>query len=88
MNTSQNTLAKSFKDLHVPHEPVILANVYDGVSAKIVSSLPEAKAIATASYGVAQAAGTTDDKLSRDELLRSARNISNAGEEKLDEEPE
>lgn len=78
MNSQQNTIAQQFKALHKPQEPLILANVYDGVSAKIVASLPQSKAIATASYAVAEAAGTSDDKLSRDELLRAARNIANS----------
>lgn len=78
MNSQQNTLAQQFKALHKPKEPLILANVYDGVSAKIVASLPQSKAIATASYAVAEAAGTSDDKLGRDELLRAARNIANS----------
>ncbi|KAJ5589857.1 hypothetical protein N7450_003829 [Penicillium hetheringtonii] len=76
MTTLQNTLAKQFKDLHIPSRPIILANVYDGASAKLVASLPQSKAIATASYAVAEAAGTTDDKLSSEDLLRASRNIA------------
>ncbi|KAJ5987982.1 hypothetical protein N7481_003192 [Penicillium waksmanii] len=72
----QNTLAKRFKDLHKPGDPVILANVYDGASAKLIASLPQSKAIATASFAVAEAAGMSDDTLSREELLRAARNIA------------
>ena len=78
MNDLQNTLAKQFKDLHVPSNPIILANVYDGASAKLVASLPQSKAIATGSYAVAEAAGTSDDKLSSEDLLRASRNISTA----------
>ncbi|KAJ5414178.1 hypothetical protein N7509_000805 [Penicillium cosmopolitanum] len=76
MTDLQNTLAKRFKDLHKPGDPVILANVYDGASAKLIASLPQSKAIATASFAVAEAAGMSDDTLSREELLRAARNIA------------
>lgn len=78
MANLQNERAKRFKDLHKPGYPVILANVYDGASAKLIASLSESKAIATASYAVAEAAGMSDDTLTRDELLRAARNVATA----------
>jgi 2-methylisocitrate lyase-like PEP mutase family enzyme len=60
---STQTLAKSLKALHQPGNPLILVNVYDLLSAQAVASLPGSKALATASYGIAAAQGTTDDEL-------------------------
>ncbi|KAI5463907.1 PEP phosphonomutase-like protein [Mariannaea sp. PMI_226] len=73
-----NLLAKNLKDLHRPHSPLILANVYDAVSAKAVASLPAAKAIATASFAVAEAAGLRDEDLTRKENFRAAGIIASA----------
>lgn len=62
-------LATSFKALHVPGKPLLLANVHDATSARIVASLPGCRALATASWAVAQCAGTTDEKLTLDQNL-------------------
>ncbi|PYH85251.1 Phosphoenolpyruvate/pyruvate domain-containing protein [Aspergillus uvarum CBS 121591] len=78
MSTPQNTLAQHLKSLHQPHRPLILANVYDAATAQAVASLPSARAIATASYAVAAAAGTSDEALPLAELLRSATSIASA----------
>ncbi len=64
-----NAVAVSFKSLHIPGTPVFLANVYDATSALIVASHPSCHALATASYAVALASGTTDDKLDLEEHL-------------------
>ncbi|GAD91488.1 carboxyphosphonoenolpyruvate phosphonomutase-like protein [Paecilomyces variotii No. 5] len=78
MANVQNNLAKSFKALHKPGSPIVLANVYDASSAKAVASLPGAKAIATASYAVAEAAGVKDDDLTSEINLRAAKVIAAA----------
>lgn len=57
------TLARSLKDLHKPGSPIVLVNVYDVLSAQTVASLPNSSALATASYAVAAAHGTTDENL-------------------------
>lgn len=49
----------AFKALHVPGDPFVLFNVWDGGSAKVVAEVG-AKAIATGSYGVAEAQGYKD----------------------------
>lgn len=69
---SQNTLAQTFKALHKPGDPIILTNVWDAISAKAVASLPETRALATASYAIAQAAGLEDPELTLDVNLRGA----------------
>ncbi|RFU25764.1 hypothetical protein B7463_g10577, partial [Scytalidium lignicola] len=76
-----NILAKSFRALHKPGSPVVLANVYDAASAKAVASLPQAKAIATASYAIAQAAGLEDDDLTKDVNISAVRAIMSVTKE-------
>lgn len=48
-----------FRALHVPGDPLILFNIWDGGSAKVVAEAG-AQAIATGSYGVAEAQGYQD----------------------------
>jgi 2-methylisocitrate lyase-like PEP mutase family enzyme len=66
---STQKLASTFKALHQPGNPLILANIYDILSARVVASLPSCKALATASYAVAAASGTTDEDLDLDTSL-------------------
>jgi 2-methylisocitrate lyase-like PEP mutase family enzyme len=75
---AQNILAKSFKALHKPGSPIILANIYDVPSAVVVASLQTAKAIATASYAIAASAGVEDDDLTRELNLKAAKDIAKA----------
>lgn len=49
----------AFKALHVPGDPLLLFNIWDAGSAKAVAAAG-AKAIATGSYGVAEAQGFKD----------------------------
>jgi len=71
-----NAEAQSFKTLHVPGNPVLLANVYDVTSARIVAALPACKALATASYAVALANGTEDAKLTLETQLATVEAIA------------
>jgi 2-methylisocitrate lyase-like PEP mutase family enzyme len=71
-----NEAAKAFKALHVPGQPIVLPNVYDTTSARIVSSLPQCKALATASFAVAAANGTDDTTLDLKTYLPVIRDIS------------
>lgn len=50
---------ETFAALHVPGDPLVLFNIWDAGSAKAVAGAG-AKAIATGSYGVAEAQGYTD----------------------------
>ena len=63
MPVTQSALATSFRAFHVPGKPIILTNIYDAASARVVIELPATRAIATASWAVAVAAGSTDDGL-------------------------
>lgn len=54
-----NDKVKAFGDLHIPGKPLILYNIWDAGSAKVVAEAG-AKAIATGSWGVACAHGYKD----------------------------
>jgi 2-methylisocitrate lyase-like PEP mutase family enzyme len=73
---SSQTLATTFKALHQPGNPLVLANVYDILSAQTVASLPSSKALATASYAIAAARGTTDENLQLDTNLEAVSDIA------------
>ena len=78
MVSDLNLAAKAFKVLHRPHQPVVLTIVYDGVSARTVAELPASKAIATASWAIAEAAGVPDEELTLDENIRATKIIATA----------
>ena len=60
----------AFKALHVPGDPLMLFNIWDAGSARAVARAG-AKAIATGSYGVAEAQGFADgEDFSIDDLAR------------------
>ena len=68
----------SFRDLHIPGEPFILANAWDVGSAKMLAALG-AKAIATSSAAHAFTLGRPDGLgVSRDEALSHAQDIVSA----------
>lgn len=63
------TKVEAFRALHVPGDPLVLFNIWDAGSAKVVAAAG-AKAIATGSYGVACARGSSDgENLSLDAVL-------------------
>ncbi|HOB14374.1 MAG TPA: isocitrate lyase/phosphoenolpyruvate mutase family protein [Novosphingobium sp.] len=65
----------AFKALHVPGDPLMLFNIWDAGSAKAVAGAG-AKAIATGSYGVAEAQGFKDgETFSIDDALRNLERI-------------
>jgi 2-methylisocitrate lyase-like PEP mutase family enzyme len=73
---STNVRAKSFKSLHVPGQPLILVNVHDAFSARIVALLPACKALATASFSVALANNTADADLDLKTQLKAVQDIA------------
>jgi 2-methylisocitrate lyase-like PEP mutase family enzyme len=65
----------AFRALHVPGDPLILFNIWDAGSAKAVAEAG-AKAIATGSYGVAEAQGFKDgEAFSLDDALANLRRV-------------
>ena len=74
--TTQKDLAHHFRSLHVPGKPLILANVYDAASAKVIISNPNAKAVATASYAIAATYGVDDDDMTLEQNLAAIAKIA------------
>jgi 2-methylisocitrate lyase-like PEP mutase family enzyme len=65
----------AFKALHIPGDPLMLFNIWDAGSAKTVAGAG-AKAIATGSYGVAEAQGFKDgEDFSIEDALRNLERI-------------
>lgn len=65
----------AFKALHIPGDPLVLFNIWDAGSATAVAGAG-AKAIATGSYGVAEAQGFKDgEDFSIDDALRNLERI-------------
>ena len=58
-----NGLALKLKQAHIPGKPLLLANVYDAATARIVASSPSTQAVATASFVIAATQGIEDDDL-------------------------
>src|ERR1700712_770373 len=72
-----NKVAQVLKSLHQrPNKPLVLANVYDILSAKTVASMPGCEVLATASYAVAQSAGVTDDAMTLETNLAAVKNTA------------
>jgi 2-methylisocitrate lyase-like PEP mutase family enzyme len=65
----------AFKALHVPGDPLVLFNIWDAGSARAVAAAG-AKAIATGSYGVAEAQGFKDgETFAIEDALRNLERI-------------
>ncbi|KAL1961057.1 hypothetical protein VTO42DRAFT_4945 [Malbranchea cinnamomea] len=76
MASTAATRATLLRSLHVPHKPVVFANVYDPTTAKFVASNPSSTAIATASYAIAAVHGVDDDALDLETNLAAIRRIA------------
>lgn len=76
MSMSQQEQAKGFSALHQPGEPLLLYNIWDAGSARIVEEAG-ALAIATGSWSVAAALGYEDgEQVPLETVLRNARRIA------------
>ena len=79
MTTTLLQKAELLNALHVPGTPLIVTNVWDAITAKIVSEAPGVKALASASHSVSNARGLQDGEgLSVDEAIIAARIITGA----------
>ncbi|KAH8790683.1 phosphoenolpyruvate phosphomutase-domain-containing protein [Hyaloscypha finlandica] len=75
--STPNKSAQALKALHQRfNKPLVLANVYDILTARAVAELPSCEALATASYAVARASGTTDDDMTLDINLAAVQGIA------------
>ncbi|EAR26015.1 hypothetical protein A20C1_09049 [marine actinobacterium PHSC20C1] len=73
--------AELLRSFHVPGTPLIVTNVWDAVTARIVAETPSVRALATASHAVSFAHGVPDGEgLSIEQALASASIICNAVE--------
>lgn len=74
MTTPQAEKAELLRSLHVPGTPLILTNVWDAVTARIVAAAPGVKALATASHSISFAHGVPDGEgLTLDQALAAAK---------------
>jgi 2-methylisocitrate lyase-like PEP mutase family enzyme len=71
---SQQDRARRFRELHVRASPFVIANAWDGGSARMLGALGF-EAIATSSGASAGVLGRVDGRVSRDEALAQARVI-------------
>jgi len=68
--------AELLRSLHVPGDPLIVTNVWDSITARIVAGAPGVKALATASHSISEAHGVEDGEgLDVDDMLAAARII-------------
>jgi 2-methylisocitrate lyase-like PEP mutase family enzyme len=75
------TLTKTLRQLHIPGKPLLLTNIYDAASARAVAPLAGTQALATASFAVAAAAGTSDDCLTLETNLAAVQSIAPVAKE-------
>lgn len=77
--TSTADKAAMLTSLHIPGEPLIVTNIWDAITARVVASAPGVKALATASHAISFAHGVPDNEgLTLEQALRAARLISQA----------
>src|SRR3954471_17185719 len=70
MATGQRAEAEELRRLHAAPELLVLVNVWDVASARVVAGAPGCRAIATASWSIAAALGFRDgEQLSREDML-------------------
>ena len=73
--------AALLSSLHIPGTPLIVTNVWDAVTARIVAGAPGVRALATASHAVSFAHGVDDGEgLTVEQALETARIVSAAVE--------
>src|SRR5690606_23817464 len=79
MTTSQAQKAEHLRSLHVPGNPLIVTNVWDAVTARIVAAAPGVKALATASHSISFAHGVPDGEgLTVAQAVEAARTVRDA----------
>ncbi|ORY16748.1 PEP phosphonomutase-like protein [Clohesyomyces aquaticus] len=72
----QNALAQELRALHKPGTPLLLTNIWDAITASAVAPLERTRALATASFAIAAAAGLEDDDLTLEVNLHAIRGIA------------
>ncbi len=68
--------ARALRELHRPGDPLILVNVWDAASARVVAAAPGCRAVATASWSIAAAHGYADgEQIPRELMLKAVKRI-------------
>ncbi|WP_207455162.1 isocitrate lyase/PEP mutase family protein [Herbiconiux sp. SYSU D00978] len=83
MTHHPDTAAKAaiLTSLHCPGEPLIVCNVWDSITARIVAAVPGVAALATASHAISEAHGVSDNEgLTLTQALRAAKLVIDATE--------
>lgn len=76
---NQTDKARELLRLHTDPELLVLPNVWDVISAKVVAAIPGVKALATASHSIAASRGYPDgEKIPRDEMIEAVGRIAAA----------
>ena len=79
--STQREKAEELRRLHAAPEPLVLVNVWDAASAKVVAGSAGCRAIATASWAIAAAHGLPDgEALSREAMLAAVAVVARAVE--------
>lgn len=79
ISQAQALKAEHLRSLHVPGAPLIVTNVWDAVTARIVAAAPGVKALATASHSISFAHGVADGEgLTVDQALSAAKIVIDA----------
>ena len=76
-----NNAAKAFKAMHVSKSPIVLTNIWDVSSLKAVLALNQGdnkpvKAVATASWAIAAAAGCKDEELTYEQNIAAIKQVA------------
>jgi 2-methylisocitrate lyase-like PEP mutase family enzyme len=76
---TSNDKAAALLDLHTAPELLVVVNVWDAISAKVVADLPGCKALATASHSIAASAGYPDgEAIPMNEMITAVGRIAAA----------
>jgi 2-methylisocitrate lyase-like PEP mutase family enzyme len=76
-----STAAKAdlLRSLHVPGDPLVVTNVWDSITARVVAGAPGVEALATASHSISEAHGVEDGEgLDVDQMLDAVRLVIRA----------
>ena len=82
--TSHSRLANQaakLASLHIPSQSLVVTNIQDAVTAKMIAAHPSCAALAIASYVAAIFAGAEDDDLTPEQNLRAVDGIANVARE-------
>jgi 2-methylisocitrate lyase-like PEP mutase family enzyme len=79
MAAAQRAKAEELRRLHMAQELLVLVNVWDVASARVVAGTPGCRAIATASWSIAAALGYRDgEQIPREEMIAAVGRIAAA----------